>query len=229
MSIDPKEHSPRGATGRQTVSGENRTSPQSDHAGDGWRREHSIASVAKTSAHENGQSLDAADDLVDKAKEAARATAKAFSSQAAELVGNIGSELSETADEQKSRGADAMLGFAKAVRGAASDLDEQSPTVARYIRTAAASVEELSDSIRSRKVTDLITTATDTARTHPTAFFIGAVAAGFALSRFLRSTARTSAADAGREGLERRSTIGNARQGFAGAASENSSGFEGRS
>jgi hypothetical protein len=34
-----------------------------------------------------------------------------------------------------------MQGFAKAARGAADEMEEQSPTVARYVRRAAASVE----------------------------------------------------------------------------------------
>jgi hypothetical protein len=164
--------------------------------GDWWRKGDSVSAL-KTSASDGEQSQERAVDLVDKAKETARATGKALASQASELAANIGGELTETAEHQKSRGADAMRGFAKAVHGAANELDNQSPSMARYIRSAADSVEGLSDTIRSRSVTDLIATASDTARTHPAAFFIGAVAAGFALSRFFKSTSRSSADQAG--------------------------------
>jgi hypothetical protein len=189
--MDPNKRSPRAATGRRTGSAEEPAASPSEKPVDWWRREQRTSSLVKPSS-ETGQTLEAAADLVDKAKETARATAKAVSSQAAELAGNIGSELSETAEEQKSRGADAMRGFAKAVQGAANELDGQSPAVARYVRSAAESVEGLSETIRSRSVKDLVTTASDTARTHPAAFFIGAVAAGFALSRFFKSTSRSS-------------------------------------
>jgi hypothetical protein len=134
-------------------------------------------------------------DLVEKAKETAHATGKALASQASDLAGHIGSELTETAEQQKGRGAEAMRGFARAVQGAANELDGQSPAVARYFRSAADSVESLSDTIRTRSVKDLVATATDTARTNPAAFFVGAVAAGFVLSRFLKSTSRSSTMD----------------------------------
>jgi hypothetical protein len=80
-----------------------------------------------------------------------------------------------------------MQGFAKAARGAADEMEEQSPTVARYVRRAAASVEELSGTVRSRSMNDLVAAATDTARARPLTFFVGAMAAGFAIARFLKS------------------------------------------
>ena len=195
MSLEPRNRSPRGATGGGNFSSDDRPSPQRSTPGDlQWHQDQRTPlAAAEPSANEPHQPVGATADLVDKAKETARATAKAISSQATELAGNIGSELTETAEEQKSYGADAMRGFAKAVLGAANELDGQSPTVARYVRSAAESVEGLSDTIRSRSVRDLITTASDTARTHPAAFFIGAVAAGFALSRFFKSSSKGSA------------------------------------
>jgi hypothetical protein len=161
-------------------------SSQTETAADWWRQRPS--SQGPSVPEEGNRPAESAADLVNQTKETARAAAKALSSQASELASNIGSELSHTADEQKGRGADAMRGFARAVHNAADELDGQSPTVARYIRSAADSVEGLSATIRSRSVNDLVAAATDTARAHPAAFFIGAVAAGFALSRFFKSS-----------------------------------------
>ena len=225
MSIDPTESSPRSATGSRTASVEDRGSTQSGKPVDWWQQGRS-SPPAETSAKDAGQLPQAATELVDKAKETARAAAKAVSSQAADLAANIGSELTETAEEQKGRGADAMRGFAKAVQGAANDLDGQSPTVARYIRSAAVSFEGLSDTIRSRSVKDLVTTASDAARTNPAAFFIGAVAAGFALSRFFKSTSRPSAPDVGTGGSA--DGAQSAMRRLADEASEGVMGFGGR-
>jgi hypothetical protein len=191
MSIDTSSRSPGAPTGKASAVAAGDQDSTRTKTEDWWRKRNP-ASALKTSASDRDQSQERAVDLVDEAKETARATGIALASQASELAGNIGGELTETAEEQKSRGADAMRGFAKAVHGAANELDSQSPAMARHIRSAAESVEGLSDTIRSRSVSDLIATASDTARTRPAAFFIGAVAAGFALSRFFKSTSRPS-------------------------------------
>ena len=197
MTPEERKRSRRGATGSGISSADEPTSSQSETPKDWWRQNQPTASPPMSSAAETGPPLEAAADLVDQAKKTARATAKALSSQASELAGNIGGELTQTAEEQKSRGADAMRGFAKVVHGAANELDGQSPAVARYVRSAAQSVEGLSDTLRTRSVKDLVTTASDTARTHPMAFLIGSVAVGFALSRFFKSTSRSSTGEAG--------------------------------
>jgi hypothetical protein len=195
MSIDSSGNAPRNETGIASSFNDKQAPPSNGSADRSLERAKPPAAAAPFAGG-------ATEDLLNKTKDTARATAKAFTSQASELAANIGNELSQTADEQKGRGADAMRGFAKAVHGAANDLDNQSPTVARYIRRAAASVEDLSETVRSRSVNDLVVAAKDTARTHPTAFFAGAVAAGFAISRFFKSSARTTvpgSPDLGRE------------------------------
>jgi hypothetical protein len=191
MSIDTSSRSPGAPTGKTSAVAAGDQDSTKTKTDDWWRKRNPV-SPPKTSASNRDQSRERAVDLVDQARETAQATGKALASQASELARNIGGELTETAEQQKGRGADAMRGFARAVHGAANELDDQSPSMARYIRSAADNVEGLSDTLRSRSVSDLITTASDTARTHPAAFFIGAVAAGFALSRFFKSTSRSS-------------------------------------
>jgi hypothetical protein len=120
---------------------------------------------------------------------ALRSTASAVSAQASDLVSSVSEEVVTAADQQKERGADAMKGVARAIGGAAENLDEQSPALAKRLRTAAHSIESLSDTVKDRSLLELSHEATGLAKRQPIAFFTGAVVAGFALARFLKSSA----------------------------------------
>jgi hypothetical protein len=102
---------------------------------------------------------------------------------------DIGHELSKGVEQQKTRGVEAMRAFAAAVDTAAQELEQQSPEVARYVHVAAESLRNLSGSIEGRSLNELMRSASDLARSRPSLYFAGAVAAGFALSRFLKSSA----------------------------------------
>jgi len=119
----------------------------------------------------------------------AKSAGEAVTEQATELVTDIGHELSKTAEAQKTRGVEALRHFAHAMDGAATELEGQSPKASQSIRTAAQKVEQLSDTLGNRGVDGLLRDATDLARSQPVLFFGGAVAAGFALARFLKSSA----------------------------------------
>jgi hypothetical protein len=125
-------------------------------------------------------------------KQAAQSAQRAVKEQASEFAADVGEELSHTAEEQKIRGVEAMQGFARAITTAAGELEGQSPMVARYVRDAGKQVEVLSRNLRGRSITDLMGAASDLARSQPVVFIAGAVAAGFALSRFLKSSASRS-------------------------------------
>lgn len=127
------------------------------------------------------------DDLAHTAKSAVRDTYDAVTAEAAELASNVGDELTNAAERQKQRGADVMVGFAKAITTAADEMAQESPIVAQQFRGAAQSVGRLSDDLRDRSVRELIDIASGYARQQPAAFFVAAVAAGFALTRFLKS------------------------------------------
>jgi hypothetical protein len=122
-------------------------------------------------------------------KQAARSAQRAVKEQASNFAADVGHELGQTAEEQKVRGVEAMQGFVRAINSAAGELDGQSPTVARYVRDAAQQVEALSNNIRGKSVTELMHAASDVARSQPAVFIAAAVASGFALSRFLKSSA----------------------------------------
>ena len=128
-------------------------------------------------------------DIAGVATEAISAAARAVASQASELVGNVAGQLGSSVEEQKGRGADSLTAFAHAIRTAAAELNQQSPTIARQFRGASDRVERFSDSLRDRRVEDLVTDYSNLAKTQPVAFFAGAMIAGFALSRFIKSSA----------------------------------------
>jgi hypothetical protein len=131
-------------------------------------------------------------DLASDLKQAAQSAQRAAKEQAAAFAGDVGHELNQSAEEQKVRGAEAIQGFARAMNSAAGELEGQSPMVSRYVRDAAQQVEALSGNLRSKSVPDLMHAASDLARSQPLLFIAGAVASGFALSRFLKSSASRS-------------------------------------
>jgi len=125
-------------------------------------------------------------------KDAANTARRAVKEQASEFAAGVGDELAKTAESQKARGVDAIRMFARAITSAAAELEGQSPRVAQSVRHAAKKVEGLSENISRRNVDELVKAAADLARSQPMLFVGGAVAAGFAMSRFLKSSSSTS-------------------------------------
>jgi hypothetical protein len=154
-----------------------------------------MSETAKAGAQE---ATAAAQDVAGAATEAITAAARAVASQASEIVGNVARQLGSSVDEQKGRGADSLVGFAHAIKTAAAELDDQSPAMARKFRGASDQIERFSGKLRDRRVEDLITDYSNLAKTQPVAFFAGALIAGFALSRFIKSSAASGAASADR-------------------------------
>ncbi len=134
----------------------------------------------------------AADSLATDMKEAAKTATRAVTEQASEFVAEVGHELSKTAEDQKLHGVEAIQRFARVINTAATELEGQSPRVAQYVRDAAGKIEGFSGNIGKRNVNELLQVASDLARSQPALFFGGAVAAGFALSRFLKSSAKNA-------------------------------------
>jgi hypothetical protein len=145
----------------------------------------SQSSAGRTSgASRGGASLSA------ELKDTAQTAADAVRQQAAQFAQDVGHELSKTGEAQKVRGVDAIRRFARAIDSAAAELESQSPTVAHTVHEAARRVDGLSDNLSNRNVTELIDSAARLARSQPALFVGGSVAAGFALARFLKSSAR---------------------------------------
>lgn len=100
-------------------------------------------------------------------------------------------KMREIAEQQKDAGADQLGSIAEAVHGAAHELEGKLPAAADYIHSAAERIERASSDMRNRGVDDLISACGSFARREPAAFFGGAMIAGFAISRFLKSSGGT--------------------------------------
>jgi hypothetical protein len=95
-------------------------------------------------------------------------------------------------ERQKSLGAEQVGGIAGAVHSAARELEPQAPGVAKAIHDAAGKLEGVSTSLRDKDAGEVLDAIGRFARSQPLAFFGGAVLTGFAVSRFLKSSADRS-------------------------------------
>ena len=138
--------------------------------------------------------------LADKAAAAAR-----------EAKDQVQSRAQGLAAERKDEAAGRVTGFARALEGAASSLEENGQaTEARLTRQAADSLARLGDATHGKEVEDIVTAVEDFGRKQPVAFLTGAVLAGFALSRFLKSSTgrRSPTAGAGLDASKRPGPLG---------------------
>jgi len=94
----------------------------------------------------------------------------------------------DMADEVKSKGSDQLAGVSRVVHEAADRLGQEMPQAAGYIHSAANRLDSASTTLRERNIEDLISSFSNFARRQPAAAFAGSVLAGFALSRFLKSS-----------------------------------------
>jgi ElaB/YqjD/DUF883 family membrane-anchored ribosome-binding protein len=152
---------------------------------------------------------------VEATTDAVRSTVTAVTDKAMDTAKSLGAEVSHIGAEVSSRASDA----AAAMRDGAVDrldetrdaLSESGDRLAETLNRAAADpkagamqsrvlsatangLSTVSDALRERSVSDMAADLKALARRHPGAFAAGAAVAGFALARFLRSSARNRAA-----------------------------------
>jgi hypothetical protein len=99
-------------------------------------------------------------------------------------------QVQSTLSEQKSRAADQLSSMAGALRQTGRELENQEQPFAQYADAAADQIERLSSYIKERDFTDLWNDLQMTARRQPELFVAGALAAGFLVGRFLKSSGR---------------------------------------
>ncbi len=116
-------------------------------------------------------------------------------SNIAEAAESAKAEARRIANQQKDAGAARLGEFAGAVHGAARSLETGMPQMASYVHGAAAQLEGAARTLRHRSVDDLMDGVGNFARTQPVVFFGGAVLAGFALARFLKSSGQDTEED----------------------------------
>jgi hypothetical protein len=121
---------------------------------------------------------DKAQDVKDQAKQGAQ-----------RMAGEARRQTNETVENQKRAAADQAGGVADALRKTGDELNrQQQPYLAHYANRFAASLERMAGTLREKDPDTLIGQTQDFARRQPGLFLGGAVAAGFALSRFLKSS-----------------------------------------
>ena len=92
-------------------------------------------------------------------------------------------------DQQKEVAIGGIEGVAHALRSASDDLRERGqPLAAEYSRQVADGLESLANWVSRRNVDDVTGGLEDFARQRPVAFIGGAMVAGFALARFMKSS-----------------------------------------
>ncbi len=96
----------------------------------------------------------------------------------------------EFVEERKDEGAERISRLGDAVRRVASDVGEELPEAAGFIRSAAENLEGAAKTLRNHSIGDLTERFNRFARRRPGAAFTGSVLAGLAFSRFLKSSSR---------------------------------------
>lgn len=88
--------------------------------------------------------------------------------------------------------ADQAVQMATAVHKAADELEDQMPKAAEFVHAAASRLEKGAEGLRNQGLGELVQQFNELGRREPLAIFGAAIAAGFAASRFFKSSADKS-------------------------------------
>jgi hypothetical protein len=134
----------------------------------------------------------------------ARSAAAEAGLDPAKLAQDVGAKLKDVAENQKHAGAEKVMGVARAIRNAAGNIEQESPEMARYVRSAASTIESFTRDFDDRSVDDLGQAVVDMAKRSPGLFFAGSMIAGFALFRFLNAAQGASSSSSRQNWSSRR-------------------------
>ena len=123
------------------------------------------------------------------------ALAESAKAKLGEIGGPVKDKAMEVASQQKDSGADQLRCAAQAVHGAARELEQSMPQIAGYIHDIGQRLEGFASDLREGSVDDLFSKLGEFSRNQPALVFGGAMVAGFALSRFLKSSAQAVASE----------------------------------
>jgi len=117
-------------------------------------------------------------------------TVKQAARDATEAARDVAAQRADTMFQSNKQAAVSRIGgFANVLRSASSELDAQQLGLAELARRAADALERASQRLDSQDLRGLFESGQAYARQRPQVFLGGAFAAGFALARFLRSSA----------------------------------------
>jgi gas vesicle protein len=128
-----------------------------------------------------------ATELAKTATETVKTQAENLTQSAKDVAADAGEKLRTTLQDQKAAGADYVGNVANIIRRTAYEFDTDIPQAGHYIRKAAAQLENVSEAMRNRNMSEIVGNVQQFARKQPTAFFGAAVLVGFAAIRFLKS------------------------------------------
>jgi len=94
---------------------------------------------------------------------------------------------------QTAVGADYLTGIANSLRRASLHFETPMPNAGEYVDKAASQLENFADTLRARDPAELVNEVRNFARREPAVVVCGAVIAGFAIVRFLKSSPDRSA------------------------------------
>ena len=120
----------------------------------------------------------------------ASALADSAKAKLGEIAEPVREKAMEVAEQQKDAGADQIRTAARAVHGAARELESEMPQFAGYIHEAGQRLEKVASELREGSLDDLMSSLGEFARNQPAVVFGGAMLAGFALTRFVKSSAQ---------------------------------------
>lgn len=193
---------PRDGGGPATDSTRNSTMGATDQFGGLRSPQAAVPTPAATPAGDHAQRTsgvgETVHDTVDRAKDEAGRLADDVKAEGREIGRAAGERAKDFAQTQKEAGADQASSVARAFDKAGDELAESSPIVARYVHEAASAVDSVSQTLRERSLGGLMQDVNDYARREPVVFFGIAIAAGFALSRLVKSSAEHRGDRAGR-------------------------------
>jgi hypothetical protein len=130
-----------------------------------------------------------AEQVKEQVTEQVKEKAGEFKRQAKETANEVRDRARSLADQQKHAAVGRVEGIAHALRTASDELrDQGQPMVAEYSRYAAEGLESMARSLDRREVGDFVDGLEQFARERPVAFLGGAMVAGFALARFMKSS-----------------------------------------
>lgn len=142
---------------------------------------------AQRTADEASRGLHAAGDTARSKVEEYQDEAKSAISR---LTGDAKARARAAVEDRKNASAQDVADIAHALRTSADDLEQRDRTAAAgYVRQAAGGLEQFADSLQRRDLDDMVRQTEEFARRQPGLFVGGAVVAGFALARFLKSSA----------------------------------------
>jgi hypothetical protein len=127
-----------------------------------------------------------ASSVSESAQHAARGAQDAASSLARQAQGRMSGLLRG----QMEAGADYVALVSRTAHDFAGSLDDKAPEIARFMHMAADRADRFAQDARTKSPDELFDMASDYARRNPRVFFGAAIAAGFLLSRFLKSGAQ---------------------------------------